>query len=92
MSSKQEIRNAFEIELKNTPQYQIVLNIKSLIMDLIATPNIQPLVIYNFESTQNQEERDIIKMCMIVEFGFSTDNMNENCCIIPMIKFLKLNI
>jgi len=89
MSSKQEIKTAFEVELKNTPQYQIVLNIKNLIMEQIATPNIQSSILYNFETSQNEEERNIIKMCMIVEFGFSTDNMNENCCIIEMIKFLE---
>jgi len=88
MSSKNEIKNAFEAELKNTPQYQIVLNIKNLIIQEIATPNIQSLVIYNFQIPQNEEERNIIKMCMIIEFGFSTDNMNENCVIIEMIKFL----
>jgi hypothetical protein len=89
MSSKNEIKNAFEAELKNTPQYQIVLNIKNLIMQEIATPNIQSLVIYNFQIPQNEEERNIIKMCMLIEFGFSTDNMNENCVIIEMIKFLE---
>ena len=88
MSSKNEIKNAFEAELKNTPQYQIVLNIKNLIMQEIGTPNIQSSVIYNFQIPQNEEERNIIKMCMLIEFGFSTDNMNENCCIIEMIKFL----
>ena len=88
MSSKNEIKNAFEAELKNTPQYQIVLNIKNLIMQEIATPNIQSTVIYNFEIPQNEEERNIIKMCMLIEFGFPTDNMNENCVIIEMIKFL----
>jgi hypothetical protein len=89
MSSKNEIKNAFEAELKNTPQYQIVINIKNLIMQEIATPNIQSSVIYNFEIPQNDEERNIIKMCMIIEFGFSTDNMNESCCIIEMKKFLE---
>jgi hypothetical protein len=89
MSSKNEIKNAFEAELKNTPQYQIVLNIKNLIMQEIATPNIQSSVIYNFQILQNEEERIIIKMCMIIEFGFSTDNMNENCVIIEMKKFLE---
>ena len=88
MSSKQEIQNAFEAELKNTPQYQIVLNIKNLIMQEIATPNIQSSILYNFETSQTEEERSILKMCMLIEFGFSTDNMNENCCIIEMKKFL----
>jgi hypothetical protein len=88
MSSKQEIKNAFEAELKNTPQYQIVLNIKNSIMQEIATPNIQPSVIYNYEIPQSKEELNVIKMCMIVEFGFSTDNMNEFCAVIDMSKFL----
>jgi len=88
MSSKDEIKFAFESELKTTPQYQIVMNIKNLILEQIATPNIQSSVIYNFETPQYEEERHIIKMCMIMVFGFYTDNMNETCCIIEMMKFL----
>ena len=88
MTSKQEIKTAFTTELMNTPQYQITLNIKQLILDEITRPNIQRSVIYNFDSPQTQDEREIIKLCLMIEFGFSTDNMNENCIIIDMIQFL----
>ena len=89
MSSKQEIKMAYEAELKTTPQYQIVLNIKSLILQKISEPSIQSLVIYNFETLQDDEERNTLKQCMIMEFGFETNNMNESCCIIEMKKFLE---
>ena len=88
MSSKQEIKTAFTVELMATPQYQIVLKIKQLIFDEIARPNINQYVIYNYETPQNREEQQNIKMCMILEFGFSTENIGENSVVINMIDFL----
>lgn len=91
MSSREEIKVAFETELKNTPQYQIVLNIKNLIMELIATPNIQQFVLYNFEIPQTENEIEIIKMCMILEFGFNKtqiNNISELSVVINMMDFL----
>ena len=88
MTSKQEIKTAFTTELMNTPQYQIILNIKQLILDEIARPNIQRSVVYNFDSPQSQDDREIIKLCLMLEFGFSTENMNENLIVIDMIQFL----
>lgn len=89
MSSKQEIKDLFTVELKNTPQYQIVLNIKQVILNEIATPNVQPQVIYDFETTQTDVEVGIIKMCMIIEFGFDTNNISSNAVIIDMKQFLQ---
>ena len=89
MSSKQEIKTAYEAELKTTPQYQIVLNIKNLILQKISEPSIQSTVVYNFETPQDEEGKNIIKECMIMEFGFETNNMNESCCVIEMKKFLE---
>lgn len=88
MSSKQEIKDLFVAELLNTPEYQIVLAIKAKILNEIATPNIQEKVSYYFETEQNEEQRNNIKMCMIVEFGFYTENMNESCIIIDMKQFI----
>jgi hypothetical protein len=88
MSSKQEIKDAFTAELKNTPQYQIVLDIKKAILDDIARPNIQPYVFFP-TSNQSIEEREIIKLCMLVEFGFYTNNITESgVIIIDMKNFL----
>jgi hypothetical protein len=88
MSSKQEIKDAFILELKNTPQYQIVLAIKQIIMAEILAPNVQSHVIYNFETQQTDEEVNVIKMCMIIEFGFDTNNISSNAVIIDMKQFL----
>jgi hypothetical protein len=88
MSSKQEIMDLFVAELKNTTQYQIVLTLKQIILNEIATPNIQAQVVYNFEIPQSKYDIEVIKMCMTIEFGFTTDNINENWVVIDMGKFL----
>ena len=89
MTSKQQVRTAFTAELMTTPQYEIVLKIKQLILNEINIPNINQYVIYNFETPQNKLEQQNIKMCMILEFGFSTENISENSVIIDMMDFLK---
>ena len=88
MTSKQEIKDLFVAELKNTPQYQIVLTIKQIILNEIAIPNVQAQVIYNFETPKTDYDIEVIKMCMTVEFGFTTNNISSNCVIIDMSKFL----
>lgn len=88
MSSKQEIKDLFTTELVNTPQYQIVLDIKQAILDEIAAPNVVPQFMYNFETPQSEEEVNIIKLCMIVEFGFDTKNISSNCVVVDMNNFL----
>ncbi len=87
MASKEEIKLLFIAELKNTPQYQIILNIKQLILDEISRPNIQKLIIYIFDRYVNSEEQEIIKMCGLLEFGFDI-YVNESMCEISMDKFL----
>ena len=88
MTSKQQIKDLFVAELKNTPQYQIVLTIKQIILNEIATPNIQAQVIYNFETPQSDYDIEVIKMCLTVEFGFTTNNISSNSVIIDMSNFL----
>ena len=88
MSSKQEIKDLFTAELLNTNQYQIILAIKQLILTDISIPNIQAQVLYNFETPQTDYDIEVIKMCMIIEFGFSTNNISSNCIIINMADFL----
>jgi hypothetical protein len=89
MSSKEEIKDLFIAEIKNTPEYQIVLQMKAFILNEIATPNIQEEVIYYFESPLNKQQLKNIQLSMIVEFGFYTDNMSTNCIFIDMRKFLE---
>jgi hypothetical protein len=88
MSSKEEIINAFTAELKNTPEYQIILNIKQRILNDIATPNIQRTVHYDFDRYVGQEEQANIKMCSIIEFGFEIF-VNEYFAEVYMDKFLQ---
>ena len=89
MSSKQEIRDAFTVELRNTPEYQIILNIKQTILNEISAPHIEESVVYNFETPLTTEQLNNIKLCMIVEFGFYTENMSMYSVIIDMKKFLE---
>jgi hypothetical protein len=88
MSSKEEIKIAFVAELQNTPEYQIILNIKQLILEKIATPNIQRTVHYDFDRYVSQEEQENIKLCSIVEFGFEIF-VNEYFAEVYMDKFLE---
>jgi hypothetical protein len=88
MASKEEVKTAFIAELKNTPEYQIILNIKQIILDYIATPNIQRTVHYDFEGFKNQEEQANIKMCSVIEFGFEIF-VNEYFAEVYMDKFLE---
>jgi hypothetical protein len=88
MTSKQEIKDAFTIDLKDTPQYAIVLAIKQVILDEIAKPNVQSQVIYEFTPSLSEEQIGVFKMCMIVEFGFDTNNISGNAVIIDMKSFL----
>ena len=46
MSSKQEIKDLFIAEIKNTSEYQIVLKLKQFILDEIAAPNIHEIFNY----------------------------------------------
>ena len=88
MSSKTEIKDLFVAELKNTPEYAIVLTIKQIIINEILEPNVKSQVLYNFEYLQSEYSVEVIKMCMLVEFGFSTNNISGSCVIIDMKDFL----
>ena len=89
MTSKQEIKQAFIAEIINTPEYQIILKVKQTILNEILTPYVQETVVYNFETPMTTEQLNNIKLCMIVEFGFYTENMSMYSMIIDMKKFLE---
>lgn len=88
MVSKQEIKDLFVAELLNTPQYQTVLDIKRVILNEIATPNVQPQVFYTFDNPITDVEMGIIQMCIKVEFGFDVTNISNRNVVIDMAKFL----
>jgi hypothetical protein len=89
MSYKQDIKDLFIAEIKNTPEYQIVLQMKAFILNEIETPNIQEEVIYYFETPLNKQQQKNIQLCMIIEFGFYTINMSSTAVFIDMKKFLE---
>ena len=88
MTSKEEIKTAFTAELKNTPEYQIILNIKQRILNDIATPNVQRTVHYDFDRFVAQEEQANIRLCSIIEFGFEI-YVNEYFAEVYMDKFIE---
>ena len=89
MSSKQEIRDLFTAELLLTPEYQIALKVKQAILDEIATPKIQGNVVYSYEAPIDRQSVAVLKMCLLMIFGFNINNISENSVVIDMIKFLE---
>ena len=89
MSSKEEIKSLFELEIKNSSDYATVLKIKQYILNELILPNINEIVIYKFETKQTEQQINNIKLGVILEFGFSIDTINEDCIIVDMKKFLE---
>jgi len=89
MSSKQEIKDLFTAELMLTPEYQIALKVKQAILYEIATPNIQGTVVYTYETPIDRQSVQVLKMCLLLLFGFNTNNISENCVVIEMKSFLE---
>lgn len=89
MTSKQEIKDLFTAELLLTPEYQIILNVKQLILNEISTPNIQKTIVYKFDEPLSKEQIEVIKMCFLVEFGYSLTNISELNLVVDMSKFLE---
>ena len=89
MTSKQEIKALFVAELINTPEYADVINVKTLIMSEIATPNIQQSVKYTFSLLKNEEQLVVFNMCMLYEFGFCSQSITSNYVVVDMSQFLQ---
>jgi len=89
MTAKAEIRDLFTAELMNTLEYEEVTKMRTYIIDEIVQPNVQEQVVYTFSSEQSLEQQKIIKLCMLMEFGFYVDTINSECVIIDMKKFLE---
>lgn len=85
-----DIKIAFISELKNTVEYQEIVNFKQIVLDEILKPSVQVSVKQNFENEKTEYQLDILKMCSIIEFGFE-------CIVTPyyiainMKDFLKTN-
>lgn len=93
MSSFGEIKELFINEIINSPQYQIALKIKNLIIQDIITPNINFVFQYQLQDSDyidinnKDKEEIIIKMALKNILGFDVDISMGNVLII-MNKFL----
>ena len=83
-----DIQNAFVKELLNTDENQTVIKIREYIYNTISTPKIQEQIKYKFETQQTPEQQEIIKLLMIVYFGFYPTYMSDEYCLIDMKNFL----
>ena len=94
MSFNAEIKGLFTNEIISSPQYQIGLKIKDLIINDIVTPNINFLFTYtlqteDYEDVENQEhEEQIIVMALKLILGFDVE-INNQQVIIVMNKLLE---
>lgn len=88
MSSKQEIKDLFTAELMLTPEYQIALKVKQAILDEIAAPHIEGNVIYTYEQPIERKSVEVLKMCLLILFGFPISNISEYSVVVDMINFL----
>ena len=101
MSHFAEIKDLLTNEIVNSPQYQIALKIKNLIIADILQPNINLSFIYNFEDSDyidnidiNKKDYDeqIIMFSLKLILGFDViliQNGSDRGIIIDMKKFLE---
>jgi hypothetical protein len=87
---KLNIRNIFMAELMNCKEYTLVLNMEKYIIESINTPFIQEHLKYIFETPQTPEEIETIRLCQKILFGFSSEEINSEYCIIEMKNFLDI--
>jgi hypothetical protein len=92
MSNYNEIKTLFTNEIMNSPQYQIALKIKNLLIEEINAPNIDFSFCYNFQDSDyidinNKEyEENIIylglKIILGVEVELFNNGMNRGVIIV----------
>jgi hypothetical protein len=93
MSSFQEINGLLRNEIMNSPQYQIAIKIKDLVIQDIITPNINCIFMYQLQNTDyvdienKNKEQEIIKLALKLVFGFEVD-ISMDCVSFAMNKFL----
>ena len=82
MSSFEEIKSIFVAEILNTPQYQVALKIKDLLIEDILAPHLNLTFTYVFQdadySTSNKDyEENIIVNSLKLILGFDVDLWND---------------
>ncbi len=94
MSNFEEIKNLFTNEIINSPQYQIAIKIKNLLVQDIIAPNINYSFSYlltneDYVDVNNKDYENVI-ICMALKLilGFEVE-INMGSVIIVMKKFLE---
>ncbi len=94
MSYFEEIKGLFKNEIINSPQYQVAIKIKDLIINDIQTPNINFSFIYQLQDSDyvdlnnKDKEEQIISIALKIVLGFEVE-INMGSVIIIMKKFLE---
>jgi hypothetical protein len=97
MSSFDEIKGLLISEILNTPQYQVALKIKELLVKDILAPNLNLTFIYIFKpedySTSNKDYEenvivDSLKLILGFEVGLYNDG-NSRGILVVMKNFLR---
>lgn len=90
MTSKQEIKDLLNTELKTSSLYNEVLLLKQYIIDSINAPGLVSMnLVYNFNTPlETNNDVSLFKLCFKNEFGFIEENMSKFSIIIDMAKFL----
>lgn len=89
-SNKQIVKDAFINEIKNTSLYkETFLNLNKYIIDEIIRPNVVSSLVYKFSQRLTDEEAELFKLIILFEYGFYNLNMNNDCIVIEMAKFLE---
>jgi len=92
MSNYNEIKTLFTNEITNSPQYQVAINIKNLIIQDIQTPSINYIFNYIFQASdyvdinnKDYEENIIcfaLKLILGIEVELYNDGMNRGVIIV----------
>ncbi len=79
----------FVNELLSTSENETVIKMKDYIYNTIKTPLIQEIFKYEFETPQTDSQLENIRLLMLVYFGFYSNDMTTDYCLIDMRKFLE---
>lgn len=88
MSEKQVIKDLFEAELVNCPQYPVAVNLVQYLKDEIARPLVSEYVQFFFNNAMTDQEQGTFRMCVILLLGFEPITVSGSYCVVHMKNFL----
>lgn len=87
MSFFQEIKDLFQNEIINSPQYSLALLIKNKVIEEINRPSITECFAYQLDESLTNFDIQNLKLCLFVMFGFNVE-INGLILVVDMKKFL----